>query len=455
MNRTTKIVLAIVGILVLSYPGIAWLTGMEIQNRIQHAEQQALDQVPYLRLVKREYHRGIYRSTEVATYGFRFPAPPGLKTAAGALLPSATVTVVSRIQHGPFPGLSTAALAIVDSTLAGPPALQKALAGVLGSKPILQLHATIGFVGGAAADLTSPAFTVRLSDGSTLTWGGLTATGTSTSNQDHWSGLLSAPRLALQGTRSGFELAGLEYSGSHAKAFDGLYLGTGTLTIEKVDGSSPRPGTDYSLERVSITNSAKAAGEFVDMRIDMAADAVRIAAVAAKNVTDSLSFEHLHGPTLASMAQAIRAVERQPGTDPMRLETAIQAAFRQYGGDLLLQNPVIDIRQVGFTMPEGSFLLSARLSAPGLSRADLQWPAAIAALRDHARVTANLRIDDGLLQKFLAMYGAAPGFAARLTSLEQQGYVTAASGTVATHLEYSAGRLTLNGHPFPPAAPAN
>jgi hypothetical protein len=45
--------------------------------------------------------------------------------------------------------------------------------------------------------------------------------------------------------------------------------------------------------------------------------------------------------------------------------------------------------------------------------------------------------------------------AARLTSLEQQGFVTAAASAVTTHLEYSAGRLTLNGHPFPPAAPAN
>ena len=53
MNRTTKILLAVGGILVLSYPGIAWVAGVAIESRIQHNEQQAVAQVPYLTLVSR------------------------------------------------------------------------------------------------------------------------------------------------------------------------------------------------------------------------------------------------------------------------------------------------------------------------------------------------------------------------------------------------------------------
>lgn len=116
---------------------------------------------------------------------------------------------------------------------------------------------------------------------------------------------------------------------------------------------------------------------------------------------------------------------------------------------------MIDVRQISFTMPEGSFLLSARLSAPGLSRADLQWPAAIPALKSHAQVSADLRVDNGLVRKLLAMAGSNPGIAARVASLEQQGYLAAGADNVTTHLGFSGGRLTLNGHAFPPAAPAN
>ena len=453
MNRATKILLTVGGIIVLSYPGIAWVTGVAIESRMQQGEEQGLDKVPYLTLLKREYHRGVYRSTEITTYGLRSPALQTVKAASGAALPSSfTITVVSNIQHGPFPGLHAPALAVIDSTVSGPPALQQELFGALGSKPLLQAHATLGLLGGATGSLMSPAFNLKLPDGSTLTWGGLTASGATSRKQAHWSGELSAPRLAFQGTQGGIELAGIAYSGAHDKAFNGLYLGTGTFTIERVDGSSPRSG-DYSLQRISITTTSKADGEFFDMRVDAATDAANIAAVRLKNVMYSESFEHVHGPSFAALTQAIRTAQRQAAGNPTQLQTGIEDAVRQYGADLLLRDPVLNIRRVSFAMPEGSFLLSAKISAPGLSRADLQWPAAIMALKSHAEVTADLRVDNGLVQKLLAMSGSNPKIATQLASFEQQGYLHTGASALTTHLEYSAGSLTLNGLPFPPAAP--
>lgn len=454
MSRAAKIVLAIGGIIVLSYPGMAWVAGMVIESRIQHAEQQALDQVPYLTLVKRDYHRGVYRSTEVATYGFHIPVPQAMKTAGGAALPpSATITVTSDIRHGPLPGLHALALASVDSTISAPPALQQALSAALGSQPLLRVHSTVGFFGGASVNLTSPAFSVKLPDGSSVAWGGLTASGTTASGQARWSAQLSAPRLAFAGAQGRFELTGMEYTGTNEKAFDGIYLGNGTFTIERVAGSSPRSG-DYLLQRISVTSTSKPNGEFFDMRVDVAMDAAKVAAVQLKNVMYSQSVEHIHGPSFVAMTKAMRTAERQ-GADPAQVQTALRDAMSQYGTDLLLQNPVLDLRQVSFAMPEGSFLLSARISVPGLSRADLQWPAAILALKTHALVTADLKVDNGLVQKLLGMGGSNPNFAARLNSFEQQGYLTAGPAAVTTHLELSGGRLTLNGHPFPPAAPVN
>lgn len=456
MNRATKILLAAVGILVLSYPGIAWVTGIAIESRIQHGEEQTLARVPYLTLVKREYTRGVYRSTEIDTYGLRSPALQALKATGAAALPTAaTITVASSIQHGPFPGLHAVALATVDSTLTVPPGVQKELSGVLGSRPLVQAHTTVGLFGGATTNLRSPAFSMRYADGSTLTWGGMTATVTATRNEGRWSGELSLPRLSFQSPQIRFELAGIEYSGTHERAFGDFYLGNGTLSIERIATHTPRPGGDVSVQRIAVTSASKATGDYFDMQVDVTTDAAQIAAVSLKNVIYSESFEHIHGPTFAAMLQALRAAQRQAGTDPARFQTGMQAALRQYGGDLLLHDPVLDIRKVSFTMPEGSFLLSARISAPGLSPSDLEWPAAILALKSHAGVTADLRVDNGLVQKMLTMGGADPQKTARLTSLEQQGYLTAGSGALTTHLEFSAGRLTLNGHPFPPAAPVN
>lgn len=454
MNRTTKILLAVGGVIVLSYPGIAWVTGIVIESRMQHAEQRGLDQVPYLTLVKREYHRGVYRSTEIATYGWRIPVAPAMKSAgAAAPPPAATITISSNIRHGPFPGLHAPALAIVDSTISGPPALQQELSAALGSKPLLRIHTSIGLFGGASGNVTGPAFSLRLPNGPGLTWGGLTASGTTSRNQTRWQGQLSAPRLAFASAQGRIELTGMEYSGSHEKVFDGLYLGSSTFTIEGLAGSSPRSG-NYSLQRISLTGNSKPNGEFCDLRLDAAMDAASLAAVQLKNVVYSESLEHIDGPSLVAMTKAIREAQRQ-AANQTQLQAGVREAMRQYGTELLLHDPVIDIRQVSFAMPEGSLLLSARISAPGLARADLQWPAVILALKTHAEVTADLRIDNGLLQKLVAMAGANANIGAQLASFEQQGYLTAGSTAVTTHLDYSGGRLTLNGHPFPPAAPLN
>lgn len=454
MNRTTKIALAIGGVIVLSYPGIAWVTGMAIESRMQHSEQQALDQVPYLTLVKREYHRGVYRSTEIATYGFHLPVTGGVKTAA-ALPSSATFTVVNNIRHGPFPAGHAGALAVVVSTLVVPAPVEKTLSGVLGTRPVLQAHTTVSLFGGAATALTSPAFRLVLADGSALAWAGLTGTIRTARNQAGWTGQLSAPRLVFQGARGMVEFAGLEYSGSNARAFGGLYLGTGTLTIERLGASSPRPDEGFSVQRLSVTSTSKPDGEFFDERTDLTADAATFAAVKVKNIAYSVSFEHLDGPSFASLLQALRSGAHEAVANPVQGQTTTRNALRQYGANLLLHDPVLDIPRAGFTMPEGSFLLSAKIRARGLASADLQWPAAFMALKTHAEVTADLRVDNGLVQKFLTMGGSNPRFATQLTSFEQQGYLTAGASAVTTHIDYSGGRLTLNGHAFPPAAPTD
>jgi uncharacterized protein YdgA (DUF945 family) len=451
VNKTTKVLLAIGVIIVLSYPGIAWVTGMAVESHLQHNEQQALAKSPYVTVVKREYHRGVYRSTATTTFSLHIPAG-----AAGALLSSFTLTVNSNIQHGPLLGLHGVGLAQIDSTIVAPPALQKELSAVIGGQPLAQLHSTVSLLGGTTGELTSPAFSLPLSNGGNLVWGGITVSGSASRNQAGWSGKLSAPRLSVQGPRGGrFELTGMEYSGSHQKAFGDLYLGSGTSTIEHLDGSGPRPGSDFSLQRIAVTTRSKADGDFFDMRVDIAMDAAKIAAVQLTNVMYSLGLEHLHGPSFASLVRALRTAQLRSAGNQARLQAGFQDAFRQYGVALLAHDPVIDIRQLSFTMPEGSLLLSAKISAPGLAAADLQMPAAIMALRTHGQVTADLRVDNGLVQKLLAMGGSNPKVAAQLTSFEQQGYLTAGPASVTAHFEFSSGRMTLNGHPFPPAPPVN
>lgn len=456
MNKTTKVLLALAGVIVLSYPGIAWVSGMVIESRLQHDRQQLLDKMPYLTLLSSRYQRGVYRSSELATYGLRMPAPQAMRIGGAGALPAAlTITVATTIEHGPLPGLHTMALAVVDSTLLAPPALRQELSAVIGSKPILHVHTIIGYSGGATSELTSPAFDLHLADGSSVAWGGLSGTFSSSRDLVRVSGRVSAPRLLFAGSEGRFELTGAEYSGTQQKAPEGLYLGSGTFTIERLDGSNARSGGEFSLQRAALTSTSSADGDFIDIRVDVAMDAATIAAAQLTHLAYSESFEHVDGPALVALAQAMRTAQRQAAGNPAQLQAGMRDAWRQYGAELVLHDPVIDIRQASFTMPEGSLLFSARISAPGLSRADLQWPAVIVALRTHAKITADLKVDNGLLQKLLALGGSNPRIAAQLTSFEQQGYLTAGPAAVTTHLRLAGGRLSLNGRPFPPAPAVN
>ncbi len=166
---------------------------------------------------------------------------------------------------------------IVDSTVVLAPEVQQELSAAIGSKPILQFHTTFGFFGGTTTDLTSPAFSVKLTDGAKLVWGGLTGTLTATRNKAHWTARMSAPHLLLQGAQGGFELTAAAWSGAGDKVLDDLNVGGGTFTVERLDGSGPRPGSDFSLQRISLTSTSKADGEFFNYRIDVGIDAAKFA----------------------------------------------------------------------------------------------------------------------------------------------------------------------------------
>ena len=320
MNKTTKVLLLIGVIIVLSYPGIAWVTGMAVESHLQHNEQQVLARAPYVTVVKREYHRGVYRSTATTTFSVRIPAG-----AAAALLSAFTLTVSSNIQHGPLLGLHGVGLAQIDSTIVAPPALQKELSAVIGARPLAQLHSTVGLLGGTTGELTSPAFSLPLPNGAKLVWGGITVNGSASRNQASLVGQVERAAVVRPGSRGGrFELTGMEYSGSHQKAFGDLYLGTGTFTIERLDGSGPRPGSDFSLQRIAVTTRSKADGDFFDMRVDIAMDAAKIAALQLTNLMYSQGFEHVQGPSFASMVQAVRAAQLQSGGNQAQLQAGIR-----------------------------------------------------------------------------------------------------------------------------------
>lgn len=456
MNRTAKILLASGGLLVASYPGVAWLTGLIVEHRIEGGERQLSHRVPYLTIVKRDYQRGIYRSSEAITYRIREPVPPAPKLSQAAAAPSFTVTVRNTIQHGPFPGLSTFALATFDSTLVLPERVREQISRVIGLRSIARMHTRISWLANTRSTITMPPFNWRAADGSTLDWRGLSAVIESDRDFSSWSGHITVPELALRTADGGyFKLLRLSFSGRARRAFDTLFVGRSRIAIDQLDGTDSRAGDTYMLRHIAVGTATDVHGAYLDTGFTVTTDAARFGKMSLSHVVYAASFEHLHGPTLNRLSRALRDVERNDSGEPTLLEAGVLQALHQYGTELLLHDPAFKIRKATFTMPEGTFVLSASASAPGLSPADLGWPALIPALKTHGQVTADLRIDNALLRKFVTGRGTVSRAADRIAALERAGYLSIGANAVTTHLHYAAGRLTLNDKPFPAAAPVN
>lgn len=62
----------------------------------------------------------------------------------------------------------------------------------------------------------------------------------------------------------------------------------------------------------------------------------------------------------------------------------------------------------------------------------------------------DLRIDDPLLSKLLASTARGPTLSAQLDALEKQGYLKRDGKAWTAQIALHAGKLTINGQPYPP-----
>ena len=77
MDRRIRILLIVVVVVALAYPAAAWLLGMSVEHQWQERERLLAEQVPYIEVVKSDYRRGVYSSTEEVTYCSRWPDAEG------------------------------------------------------------------------------------------------------------------------------------------------------------------------------------------------------------------------------------------------------------------------------------------------------------------------------------------------------------------------------------------
>lgn len=449
-NRTKALVIAVIALPVV-YTAVAWLIGMSVQGQLESREQDVLSSAPYLALTHHEYHRGIFEATEQSTYGFRLPAP--LARAAAAAPGGASslqLTVRNRIYHGPLPRFRSIALASIDTELVPPPQVGRALSALFGSQPVVAIRTSMGWLGGTHTEVSSPAFRMQLPAGGLLSSQGLRASIETSRGRAAWAVHLASGGLAFQGAPGRADLGPIAVDAAMRRAFQGLYVGDSQLKLDRAQfqGASGGP---LGLKGLSVRGTSSVDGEYLDTAADLAAEELRTEKLALSHLVYSLRVGHLQGSSLAALTQALRGAQAGSGTAfGAPPPAAIRDAWNRYGVDLLTHDPVLEIPQLGFAMPEGEFHLSATLAAHGIKREDLTGPAGLMAVVPHLDAAVDASIDVALLEKLMGLSPQAAQRSQQIESLAQQGFLKRDGSKWRAQIAYRAGKLTVNGQRFPP-----
>ncbi|HEY4338892.1 MAG TPA: YdgA family protein [Steroidobacteraceae bacterium] len=452
MNRTTKYLVIGLVVLCLAYPGFAWLIGLQVEASMLKREQQALGQYPgAITLVSRQYHRGVYGATEELTYGVGIAALRALAPLAPAAdAATLRVTIHNTIHHGPLPQFRTLGLATVSSQVELPAALSAKLRALLGGEPVIRIRSRLGWFGALTTAIASPAYEGRLADGVQISWRGLEASGTSNASLTASSLQGTLVSLNVKSAKLQTELDGLQIRADLKRVLEGLSTGPFSLKIATVKWQSLPSSSRGLLQGLSIGGSGTVAGDYYKSAADFSADVIQTPDFSVTHAAYSVSAEHLHAPTLAAMIKDARASRADPSSaSPLPPQAALEN-LKKNGIELLLHEPVLNISHIGFVMPEGELRLSATASAPGLTQEDLDGPRFQAALMQHLNVGADVRIDAALATRLLANNGRKDALAAQMQTLEQQGYIKRDGAALTAHLTFVAGKISVNGHPYPP-----
>jgi uncharacterized protein YdgA (DUF945 family) len=458
VTRGTRNSLIVVALLVIAYPAAAWLIGLAAEHAWQTRQQQIRDRYPYLELVKRDYHRGVYTSTEEVTYRLRGPLRRSLQAlpnGGGADWSNFEVTARNTIHHGPLPRMRTFAPATIDTEIILPPKVHEKLAELFGNKAGLTIHTRLDWLGGSTTEVRSAAFEQRTADGAVLSSQGIEGTSKVGRDLKYWIANFNAPGLSLKSTRASMDLEKLQLQTNRQTAFEEVYVGPINLTLARLEIAQTTPQErKLSIQNISLDSHSSMQGEYLDMDARLNADSLQVQQLSATHLVYEFRASHIHGPSLSILGKSLQAAQAQTDGGAAYTEK-VQEVLKTDGVEILLRDPVFEIPRIGFAMPEGELLVSLKVSMHGLTRDELNAPpmAQIGVFAKHLHASADLRIDTALLDKFLDSSGKGDTIAPRLQGLQHQGYLKLEGKALTTHLTYQDGQLQVNGLAFPAVAP--
>jgi uncharacterized protein YdgA (DUF945 family) len=457
-----KKTLAAIVILILCYPLGSWIIGVAVERHIDQLADRGQAMLPTLHRVAsnrrglltsevdsryeagpqlqitRHFHRGWFSSADEVHVELRGPA---------ALHTPLRLSLQTTIHHGPICATAVFALACAETHIRAPSPLQAQLTRIFGNSEPLTIHSQLAFLGGGSGTLLSPAVTqARLSNGTTVDWGGLTATFHDGAAQDWYDLAARAPSLSFANDKAVLQMQAMELNMHARRALGAMYVGDSLLRLKHLSASAPDQSRRVSLEDLVFGNRSQMEDRFMSVSYQLGAGAISTQSLTLTGAHVDLSWKHLSLAALQALLEAMRSAgQPDESVAPAARAGNLLAAIRQPLQALLLDQPEMDIDRLSAVSAKGQAMVSGVIRLPGATPADLDVPLLLLQKLD-ARI--ELSVDEAFLA---TLPGAAANGLAQLQPLIDQGYLTRANGALHTQFVFHGGLPTLNGKPVNPS----
>lgn len=442
------------------YPVATWMLGKQVETTLA-AQYQLLESSPYLQMVKRDYQRGVYRSTDTATFEVIGAGDEGRPM---------RFTLRSSIAHGPLPGWSVVGLAMSDSELVLDDDTRHALGRLMGDKQPLAVHTLYRFDGSGQSNIESPSFIATIpgaeGEGDThVDWKGLSM---QVDFGPHARGYVmhgEAPGLEVRDAHAHVVMRGMHMTADQTRPFDDeplFYTGAARFQIDEITASEAGgQGELARIGKVAIEQDVKTSGEFIDFVTRIGAETLKVGADNYGPVHYDVSLNHLHARSVARLYREAAAMYAQAaaGRDAQDVNQRALKAMIEPATELLRNNPEFSLDRISFMSPQGEARVAARLRLDDARQEDFDNPVMLLGKLD-ARAEVDLPEAMLMLAALAGEQAADEDATERLTpedvvalleALGEEGYLKRANGVVRLNARFANGQLTLNGKPFDPS----
>ena len=478
MKKAVAITLGVI-VIAAAYPTSAWIIGQQIETRLQEDDAR-LEKTLFLKLVKRDYQRGLFSASSTETIEIdraMFLSLYGGQQAANDMpaLEPLQISFRSEIKHGPFPGFSAFAAALVDTELVIDESIQTSVAKIFNGQKPFAMHTRFGFDGGGIFTMSSPALTHTFDadeSGQALTVSsdGLTISGNFARKLAQYDVRFDFPRAEFSANTGQVSFSGLRLDAQQKRPmeeFADFYLGTTKVSIDNLAVKIASKETPLLIDALAYEVATPANGEFIDIITKLSAQKVQLgekveSTESAEKVESvektenaeksekpantygplnyDISARHLHTRTLAEAMQSLTEDSARPewraevAKDPQKAF----AGLAKPGLALLNQNPEIRIDEIRLKTDQGDLWLTA------FAKLDegKELPAFIPLLLvSRLNAGAEMNVSESL-------FGEA--HSSRVNFFVKEGFAERENGQIKSKLNFTQGQITLNGKPFNP-----